>query len=67
MEARNKVGRRVSLLLECSGIPRGTTGEVIRIDQVEPMQFDVVVEWYLPARPAAWFSKKEYEELLLEE
>lgn len=56
-EAQTKVGRRVKTLVEWSGVPKDTTGQVIRADpagQVKPPfgeareVFDVAIQWDLP-------------------
>lgn len=80
-EAEGKVGKSVRSLIEFSGVPKGTHGKVIRMDQGEGRGAIVAVEWDLPARTTIagrefqvqrtkplvdWFSKDEYEDYLLE-
>jgi hypothetical protein len=62
-EAQAKVGRRIKTLVEFSGVPKDTTGQVIRADpagQTKPPfgeareVFDVAIRWDLPrAQPLA--------------
>jgi len=62
-EAQAKVGRKVKTLVEFSGAPKDTTGQVIRADpagQIKPPfgeardVFDVAIQWDLPgAQPLA--------------
>jgi hypothetical protein len=33
--AHSRVGRRIRSLIEVSGVPKGTTGQVVRIDEIE--------------------------------
>ena len=58
-EAQAKVGRRIKTLVEFSGVPKDTTGQVIRADaagQTKPPfgeareVFDVAIQWDLPGR-----------------
>lgn len=59
-EAEAKVGRRIRTLVTWSGVPKDTTGEVIRADPAgqaktpleEPVDtFDVAIQWDLPRDP----------------
>ena len=61
-EARGKVGRRVKTIVEFSGVPKGTTGRVLRADSagwVKPASgkaaevYDLAIEWDLPAESEA--------------
>ncbi len=62
-EAQAKVGRRIKTRVEFSGVPKDTTGQVIRADpagQTKPPfgeardVFDVAIQWDLPrAQPLA--------------
>lgn len=62
-EAQAKVGRRVKTLVEFSGVPKATTGQVIRADAAGKVKppfdearevFDVAIQWDLPrAQPLA--------------
>ncbi len=67
--ALGKVGRRIRTLVEFSGIPQGTTGQVI---QAEPSGagYTLAIQWELPERRARplvdWFSRSEYERFLVE-
>lgn len=56
-EAEAKVGRRIRTLVEFSGVPLGTTGQVISADEAgwakppfgkEEEVFDVAIQWDLP-------------------
>ena len=56
-EAQAKVGRRVKTLVEFSGVPKATTGQVIRADAAGKVKppfdearevFDVAIQWDLP-------------------
>ncbi|MCI0558954.1 MAG: hypothetical protein MN733_10695 [Nitrososphaera sp.] len=58
-EAQAKVGKRIKSLVEFSGVPKGTTGEVIQADPSSaergPTQtFTVAIQWDLPrSKPIA--------------
>ena len=76
-EAAAKVGKKIRTLAAWAGVPRGTTGTVVKADQmgrVKPLDkdpqkiWDVVIEWDLPVPPLRvhkplqdWFTKDEYE------
>jgi len=76
--ALSKVGKKIQTLVQFSGVPRGTTGTVIRADVVShaiPVMgtaaelYDLAIEWDLPHRckPLVdWFTKDEYEKFLVE-
>ena len=61
-EAQDKVGRKIKTLVPFSGMPKDTTGSVIRADpaagQVENSTgelvdgFNVAIQWDLPREPA---------------
>lgn len=67
--ALGKVGRRIRTLVEFSGVPRGTTGQVIQADP-SGSGYTLAIQWELPeyrARPLVdWFSRSEYERFLRE-
>jgi hypothetical protein len=80
-EAEAKVGKRVKTLVDFSGVPKGTTGQVIRADPAGKEKppfgearevFDVAIQWDVPreypsAKPLVdWFSRDEYEQFLVE-
>ena len=56
-EAERRVGRRIRTLVGFSGVPKGTTGTVIRADSAGRVkvgdriaeEFDLAVQWDLPA------------------
>lgn len=59
-EVHAKVGRQVKTLVDFSGVPRDTTGQVVRADsagRTKPMfgeafeTYDVGVQWNLPREP----------------
>jgi hypothetical protein len=57
------IGRRVRALMEFRGVPKGTTGKVVRADPVNGDIYSVGVEWDLPYRgrpPVDRFSRDEY-------
>lgn len=60
--ALGKVGRRIRTLVEFSGVPRGTTGQVIQADPSGP-GYTLAIQWEPPehrARPLGdWFSQSE--------
>jgi hypothetical protein len=69
-EARAKLGRQVRSSVEFSGIPKGTAGRVVQIEEIEPGDFEVVIEWKLPKRQPAlcyWLTKKHYRQFLFED
>jgi hypothetical protein len=68
-EAREKLGRRVRALVEFSGVPMGTVGQVVDVYGTRTGTFDVVVEWNLPLRESPLrdrFAKEPYEHMLSE-
>lgn len=58
------VGQRVRSLVEFRGVPKGTTGRVVRADQTgDPEAYSVGVEWALPSLgkpPVDTFSRDQY-------
>jgi hypothetical protein len=57
------IGQRVRALVEFRGVPRGTTGKVVRIDPAGGDRYGVGVEWDLPYSgkpPIDTFSRDEY-------
>lgn len=50
-EATALVGRLVKTTVPFSGVPSGTTGRVVRADQVGRGKWDVVIQWNLPRDP----------------
>jgi len=68
-QANDRVGRRVCAAEACLGVPSGTTGRVVKAEEVEAGYYDLVIEWNLPLRPTPLrdcFSKGEYERYLAE-
>ena len=58
-EAEAKVGKKIRTLAAWAGVPRGTTGTVVKADpmgRVKPLDkdpqtiWDVVIEWDCPSR-----------------
>lgn len=58
------IGQRVRALVEFRGVPKGTTGRVVRADPAGSADtYSVGVEWDLPYRgrpPVDTFSRDEY-------
>ena len=70
-EAHSKLGKMIVSLAEFSGVPKGTSGKVARIDRMgrTPEEWDVEIEWNILERfkPLTdWFTKGEYERYLRE-
>jgi hypothetical protein len=68
-EAKRILGQCIRSLIEFSGVPQGTTGRVVEVDEIEPGGFDAVIEWDLSSRSKPlrdWFTKSEYEQFLVE-
>lgn len=67
--AAGKVGQRVRTLVEFSGVPRGTIGQVIQADPGHG-GYTLAIQWELPERRAKplvdWFTKNEYARFLEE-
>lgn len=67
--ALTKVGRRIKTMVEFSGVPRGTFGEVTRADR-SGEEYTVAIQWELSERLGKplvdWFTKDEYERFLVE-
>jgi hypothetical protein len=76
--APGKVGARIQTLVQFSGVPQGTFGEVINFDlavnrshQADPTEggYTLVIQWELPGRTKPlvdWFSREEYARFLRE-
>jgi hypothetical protein len=68
-EAESKVGGRVRAGADLSDIPKGTTGRIIEMDEVEKGGFELIVEWDLLVNGKLqhdWFTKEGYEHSLVE-
>jgi hypothetical protein len=79
-EAESKVGKHVRSLAEFAGVPKGTTGRVVRADRMGNVrtadgkiyeEYDAVIEWDLPGQQSTkplqdWFPKDEYEQWIEE-
>jgi hypothetical protein len=73
-EAESKMGRAIRSLGEFPGVPKGTPGRVVDLEEMGRAGFAVVVEWDLPQRQFTakqepirdWFIKEEYERFLVE-
>jgi hypothetical protein len=59
-EAEAKVGKKIRTLVEFSGVPKGTTGRVVRVDSMGKTKsafgkasevYDVVIQWDLTPEP----------------
>lgn len=64
-EAEAKVGRKVQTSVAWSGVPKGTTGQVVRADSAGRVKlpfgesvevYDVAIQWDLPAEPPTVMS-----------
>lgn len=69
-EAQAKLGRRVRAVVRVDGVPAGTFGCVMQLDEIEQNNFEVIVEWYVVfegKRQHDWFTKKEYENCLIDD
>ncbi|MDQ3816954.1 MAG: hypothetical protein M3362_04585 [Acidobacteriota bacterium] len=69
-EAGRLLGRHVRLVTEFADIPRGTTGLVIGRHEVEPEGFEIIVRWEgieVGKHTTDWFTKEEFETVLVEE
>lgn len=69
-EARQKLHHQVRSRVEFAGIPRGTTGRVVELHEIDKGEFDVVIEWdrnfdNKPIRDR--FAKNTFEQLLADE
>ncbi len=67
-EAENKLGRAVRSLVPLPAVPQGTTGRVVRAEEIND-GYDLVIEWdagVSNSRFQDWFTKDEYENNLLE-
>lgn len=47
-EAQEKVGKRIKTLREFSGVPEGTTGRVVGVDDTPRLGHSLIIEWDLP-------------------
>ncbi len=69
-EARAKLGRRVRSAVGFDGVPAGTFGCVMQLDEIEKNNFDVIVEWYVLVdgkHQHDWFSKEQFEQCLVDD
>src|ERR1700694_1869979 len=69
-EAQAKLGRRVRSIVACDGVPPGTFGCVMQLDEIEKNDFEVIVEWYVlieGKRQHDWFSKEQFERCLIDD
>jgi hypothetical protein len=72
-EVEAKVGKKIRTKVEFSGVPKGSTGIIVRADNMG-REWDVVIEWNLAPRQFGmkkkgledWFTKYEYEKYLEE-
>ena len=67
-EAQVLQGAKISTTVAFSGVPKGTSGTVMRADQGRN-GYTVAVQWELPGRAQPlidWFSKAEFERYLQE-
>jgi hypothetical protein len=70
-EAKALVGKTFESLIEFSGVPQGTRGEVVDIDHMGD-GWDVVIEWQLDYRlPSGqglrdWFTREEIKRFMRE-
>ncbi|HZS10437.1 MAG TPA: hypothetical protein VFD58_36755 [Blastocatellia bacterium] len=67
-EAENKVGRAVRLLVSLPALIQGTTGRVVRAEEVNG-GYDLVIQWdagVSNSRYQDWFTKDECERYLQE-
>ena len=68
-EAETRLGRRVRTKFAIDGIPAGTTGYVMQIDEMERGGYELIVEWYVLVNGRHqhnWFGKNEYDNELVE-
>jgi hypothetical protein len=64
-EVEAKVGKRIRINVNFSGVAEGTTGRVVKADSMgrfktateEGIEYDVVIEWDLPERPFGMHKK----------
>lgn len=68
-EAEARLGKRVRTKLAIDGIPAGSVGYVMQIDEMERGAFELIVEWYSLVhgkKQHNWFSKDAYSQRLIE-
>ena len=68
-EAQALLGRRVRTVAGVDGVPTGTFGSVMHLDEIEKDNFELIVEWYVlidGKRQHDWFSKEQYEQCLID-
>ena len=69
-EAQTKLGRRVRSVVGFDGVPPGTFGCVMQLDEIEKNNFEVIIEWYVlidGKRQHDWFSKEQFEQCLVDD
>ncbi len=70
LEAQARLGRRVRTVARVDGVPDGTIGCVMQLDEIEANNFDLIIEWQAlidGKRQHDWFSKEQYERCLVDE
>lgn len=68
-EAQARLGRRVRTVVGVDGVPSGTFGCVMHLDEIEQNSFELIVEWHVlieGKRQHDWFSKEQYEQCLID-
>jgi hypothetical protein len=69
-EAQTKLGRRVRAVVSVDGVPSGSVGSVMQLDEIEKNSFEVIVEWFVlidGKHQHDWFSKEQYELCLIDD
>ena len=68
-EAEGYVGRAVRSLVAISTLPKGATGRVVDLVEIQPDQFQLVIEWDSGRASQSlrdWFSRDDYDRDLVE-
>ncbi len=68
-EAESKLGQRVRATVDLMDVPKGATGRVMEMDEIEQNGFDLIIEWDLRMNGKLhhdWFAKEEYDRSLTE-
>ncbi len=68
-EAEAWLNRRVRALRDFPGVPKGTTGKVIEMEEITSDHFGLIIEWDLSRQGKMlrdWLCKNEFDQHLIE-
>ena len=69
-QAQAKLGGRVRSITDLSDVPKGATGRVMEMDEIDRDEYELIIEWdtlFDGKYQHDWFSKDQYDAYLIEE